>query len=103
MNIIIPLVGEGSRFTREGYSVTRPLVAVLVEPLILRTIRSLTLNGYDALYIPYRADLDRFQFANHIRYLIEEQTLFRNYKFIPIECTRGAAETVYIALNSVKD
>ena len=45
MNIIIPMVGLGSRFQKEGYTVPKPLIEVLGKTLIEHSIDSFNVDG----------------------------------------------------------
>lgn len=39
--LVIPLVGEGSRFAREGYSLPKPLIPVSGLPMVIQAVRDL--------------------------------------------------------------
>jgi NDP-sugar pyrophosphorylase family protein len=45
MNIIIPMVGLGSRFQKEGYTLPKPLIEVLGKTLIEHSIDSFDVEG----------------------------------------------------------
>lgn len=99
MNIIIPIGGIGKRFSDEGYQLPKPLIKSLGEPIIVKCINSLKIDTDDVIYIPYRVELDRYNFRDIIT-----KNFSHNFKFIPINYdTRGAAETVLIALDSMNE
>lgn len=45
MNIVIPMAGRGARFLEAGYAVPKPLIDVNGEPMIVKAIKSLDING----------------------------------------------------------
>jgi capsule biosynthesis phosphatase len=97
MNIIIPIGGYGKRFSDFGYNMPKPLINSLGKPIIIRCLGSLNVGYNDTIYIPYRHELDKYNFKD-----IVEKEFTHNFKFIPINFdTRGAAETVLIAINSI--
>ena len=99
MNIIIPIGGIGKRFSDEGYDLPKPLIKSLGVPIIIKCIDSLNIDTDDVTYIPYRVELDRYNFRDIIT-----KNFSHNFKFIPINFdTRGAAETVLIALESMDE
>lgn len=99
MNIIIPIGGIGKRFSDEGYQLPKPLIKSLGESIIVKCIKSLKVETSDVIYILYRIELDKYNFKDIIT-----KNFSHNFKFIPINYdTRGAAETVFIALESMND
>lgn len=48
MQILIPMAGEGSRFSKEGYQFPKPLIDVAGKPMIQRVVENL---DFDATYI----------------------------------------------------
>ena len=45
MNIIIPMAGQGIRFSKVGYSLPKPLIDVQGKPMIQRAVESLDIPG----------------------------------------------------------
>jgi dTDP-glucose pyrophosphorylase len=45
MNILIPLAGDGRRFTDRGFKTPKPLIELLGKPMIQHSIESLNLDG----------------------------------------------------------
>jgi capsule biosynthesis phosphatase len=100
VNIIIPAAGVGSRFTRAGYTVPKPLIPVLGDPMIAHVIRGLKLCSWDRVYIVYTQDLEQYSFSNILKNQFREIGLV----FVPLEYnTRGPAETVLCGLNRIPD
>ena len=108
--VIIPLGGIGSRFKNQGYKEPKALVPVQDKPIIFWLIDNLSIVGDDStdiLFIPYNSEYRDggwdFEAKVKERYpsLVEEKRL----KFLCLEeQTRGAAETLLIALEHlVKD
>lgn len=48
MKILIPMAGEGSRFTKEGYTFPKPLIDVCGKPMIQKVVENL---NFDAEFI----------------------------------------------------
>jgi capsule biosynthesis phosphatase len=97
MNIIIPIGGQGKRFSDFKYNLPKPLIKSLGEPIIIRCIDSLNVTKDDIIYIAYRTELDKYNFKD----IITKQFDY-NFKFIPINFdTRGAAETVLFVLENM--
>lgn len=100
MNIIIPLAGSGNRFKEDGYTVPKPLIPVLGEPMIFHVIRSLQLQEDDVIYIVYSKELESHQFQS----IVYKEFHDLHIHFIPIQHpTRGAAETVLCGLQSIQN
>lgn len=98
MNIIIPLCGKGERFKNAGYTSPKPLINVLGKPILAHLVSTLSLVPKDKLYIvysPYNKDISsQIKLSQHTQahiQLIEEA-----------EPTRGATETVHIALSHIQ-
>lgn len=45
MNIVIPAAGKGSRFSNSGYSLPKPLIEIDNEPMIIKAVKSLNIDG----------------------------------------------------------
>ena len=45
MNIIIPLAGEGKRFSDEGHDIPKPFIMVNGKPMIQSVIENLSIDG----------------------------------------------------------
>lgn len=97
MIILIPLGGIGQRFKDNGYKEPKALIKVSDKPILFWLLDNLQYNDkIDFIYIPYNKE--------YLKYKLKEQLFERypKYKFkflILEENTRGAAETIHIALN----
>jgi capsule biosynthesis phosphatase len=100
MNIIIPAAGLGKRFVDDGYSLPKPLIPVLGEPMIVQAIKSLKIKAGDRLWIVYHQELDQYQFQSVLR----KQLYDLDLNFVRLNYhTRGPAETVLCGINQVPD
>lgn len=101
MNILIPASGLGKRFTDVGYSMPKPLISILGEPMICRVIQHLrdyTLKPEDQIHIIYLQEFDKYQFAPIIKRTFPDL----NINFIRLkQYTRGPAETILCGLNQI--
>ena len=102
MIIIIPLGGIGQRFKKGGFSKPKALIDVFGKPIIYYLLDNLSdniskLNNKSLIYIPYNKEYIPFNFEN----IIKNKYSKLNLKFFKLENeTRGAAETIYIALKN---
>ena len=89
INIVIPMAGEGSRFSNSGYNKPKPFIDVLGKPMIVRVLDNLKCNN------------SRFILIARKDHLVQEKNLVKkikkayNVEFLPIDhLTEGAACTV---------
>ena len=95
MNIIIPIGGKGERFSKCGYQEPKPLIPIFEKPMILHVIDHLSFGKDDQLIIIH------YQ-LHHIEPIIKAK--YPNTQFVRLSYqTSGAAETVAIGLQSIKD
>jgi capsule biosynthesis phosphatase len=100
MIIIIPLGGTGERFKQNGYKKPKALVNVFGKPILYYLLDNLNLSNVDFVFIPYNKEYSAYNF---------EETIQHNYPNIKFKFkelkqnTGGAAETINIALKSLKD
>lgn len=92
INIVIPMAGQGSRFTKAGYEKPKPFIDVAGKPMIVRVLENLTYP--DAQYIL----IARKEHMEQERDLVQQIERKFNAIFIPIEkLTEGTACTVLYA------
>ncbi len=92
INIVIPMAGEGSRFSKAGYRKPKPFINVDGKPMIVRVLENLTY--FDARYILIARKEHMAQEAELVKQIEQEY----NAVFIPIEkLTEGTACTVLYA------
>jgi HAD superfamily hydrolase (TIGR01549 family) len=99
MNIIIPIGGKGERFKNKGYNKPKPLIDIFERPMIFYLLDTLKVNENDKIFIIYNSEkLEKYNFTQIIR------NKYSFINFIPLQNdTSGAAETLYLGLNSIKN
>ena len=99
MIIIIPIGGIGQRFKENNYKKPKALIKVDKKEIIFHLIDNLNINStISYIYIPYNIEYVKYNFEN----LLKKR--YPNYKFkfmVLEEQTRGAAETIYKALQKL--
>jgi len=100
MIVLIPLGGTGERFKNKGINVPKSLIRVDNKPIIFHLIDNLHIhNNIEYVYIPYNKEYVEYDFEN----MIHKQYPFIQFKFLQLsENTRGAADTIRIALDNLK-
>lgn len=100
MILLIPLGGIGERFKKNGYKEPKALINVLGKPILYWLLDSIveSTKQIDFVYIPYNSEYDQYRL---------EDRLTKDYPQLKFEFhllksnTRGAAETIYIALDKL--
>ncbi|WP_230370260.1 glycosyltransferase family 2 protein [Paludibacterium denitrificans] len=89
INILIPMAGAGSRFSKAGYSKPKPFIDVAGKPMIVRVLENLTCPNAHFILVARQAHLDA-----EIALVREIQSQF-NATFISIDnLTEGTACTI---------
>ena len=99
INIIIPLNGLGTRF-KENFCDPKPLIKILNKEMIFWLLDNLNYKYINKIIIPYNHLLEKYNFEEKIK------NRYKNLDFIffkLLENTKGAAETINIALNNISD
>lgn len=92
INIVIPMAGEGSRFSQAGYDKPKPFIDVNGVPMIERVIKNLMIPNCRFILIA------REEHIIKEAYLVKEIEKKYNALFIPIsKLTEGTACTVLYA------
>jgi capsule biosynthesis phosphatase len=100
MIIIIPLGGTGERFKQNGYKKPKALVNVFGKPILYYLLDNLNLTNVDFVFIPYNKEYSTYNFEETIQHDYPNI----NFKFKELkQNTGGAAETINIALKTLKD
>ena len=100
ISVLIPMNGLGDRFRNEGYYLPKPLINVLGKPMLFWLLDNLNLSSVNEVIIPYTSVLDGFDFQTQLRERYKNVT----FRFFPMNySTRGAAETVFIALDNLPE
>ena len=96
MNVVIPLGGIGSRFLEVGYILPKPLINLLLKPILFWLLDSLVFQPDDNVVIVCNKRLERYRF----RELICKKYEQINVLYLDRD-TLGAAETVLFALSTL--
>lgn len=92
MNIVIPMAGLGSRFTKAGYEKPKPFIDVLGSPMIVRVLENLACENAKFILIARKEHLQKESV------LVDEIKKDFNAEFIEIDkLTEGTACTVLFA------
>lgn len=96
--ILIPIGGLGIRFKDNGYKRPKTLINIFGEPIIYHLINNLCINDKTLVYIIYNHEYEQYRFKDM---LIKNypNIYFRFYHLI--YNTKGAAETINIALKNI--
>jgi dTDP-glucose pyrophosphorylase len=91
LNILIPMAGNGNRFTTAGYAVPKPLIEVNGKPMIQLVVDNL---GFDAnyIYVVRKSHYENYNLENYLTLLTP------NCKIVVVDqLTEGAACTTLLA------
>jgi UDP-N-acetylglucosamine diphosphorylase / glucose-1-phosphate thymidylyltransferase / UDP-N-acetylgalactosamine diphosphorylase / glucosamine-1-phosphate N-acetyltransferase / galactosamine-1-phosphate N-acetyltransferase len=94
MNIVIPMAGAGSRFSKAGFKIPKPLIDVQGKPMYQWATNSLPLEYASRLIFILREDAFTDQIIEDIH---KTYGMFEPRIKILENLTRGQAETVYLA------
>lgn len=98
MKILIPMAGEGSRFSKAGYTFPKPLIDVEGKPMIQRVVENLPFDS-EFIFLVRREHLARYQVESLLRI-----TTGGRCKIVPVDSlTEGAACTVLLAKEHFSD
>ncbi|MCV3383727.1 glycosyltransferase family 2 protein [Campylobacter sp. IFREMER_LSEM_CL292] len=96
MNVVIPMAGLGSRFTKAGFSKPKPFIDVLGKPMIVRVLENLSIPNANYILIARKEHLESEQV------LVEYIRSNFNAYFIGIDkLTEGTACTILYAKNKI--
>ena len=102
MIVLIPLGGTGERFKKNGYKEPKALINVLGKPILYYLLDSIVdnIDNIDFIYIPYNIEYNEYRLEAR---LMKDYPKYK-FKFLQLTTnTRGAGETVFIALNLLKN
>ena len=97
--IIIPLCGKGDRFKKNGFTEPKPLIKVNEKEIIFHLMDNLNFSK-EQIIIVYNKEFIPFNFEKKIKQRYPDITI--NF-IISEKDTSGAAETLKIALDSIKE
>jgi NDP-sugar pyrophosphorylase family protein len=93
MNILIPMAGEGSRFSKEGYTFPKPLIDVNGKPMIQAVVENLDFNA-NYIFLVRKEHLEKYE---GLQDTLERITNGR-CKIVEVDgLTEGAACTALLA------
>lgn len=91
MNVLIPMAGAGSRFTKAGYTFSKPLIEVNGKPMIQVVIENLNIDA-NFIYLVRKEDYEKYNLKSVLNILTPE------CKIIIVEkLTEGACCTTLLA------
>jgi capsule biosynthesis phosphatase len=99
MNILIPMGGIGHRFSQENYRFPKPLIKIVGRPMLFWLLDHLDTKDDDIIYIGMMESLEK-QFD--LTRTLKTEFPKRTFQSVIIDFeTRGAAETLFIILQSM--
>ena len=99
MIIIIPLGGIGKRFKKNNYTLPKSFINIFGEPIIHYLLDNLNLEQIEYVYIPYNKEYANYFFEDMLK---DKYPNIKFQFFELIENTRGAAETLNLAIKNLK-
>jgi len=100
MIIIIPIGGNGKRFKNNGFDNPKALINVNEKTVISYLLDNLNTINIKYIFIPYNIEYKEYNFED---FLIKKYPNI-NFKFLCLKTdTRGAAETIKISLEYLKE
>ncbi|CAF4883143.1 unnamed protein product [Rotaria sp. Silwood1] len=99
MNILIPMGGIGLRFSKKNYRFPKPLIKIVGRPMLFWLLDYLDTKEDDIIYIGILANMEKqFDFIQTLKMEYPKKT----FEGIILDFeTRGAAETLFIMLQSI--
>lgn len=100
LHIIMPMAGEGSRFTNAGWTTPKPLILLHGQPLFKHAVSSVVSEGIDMKYsfIVRHEHIEKYHIDEGIHSFLPEANIF-----YVMQTTRGAVETCLIAESAIAD
>lgn len=100
LHIIMPMAGEGSRFTKEGWTTPKPLIELKGTPLFIRAINSVSIDDVSMKYsfIVRQEHIDNYKIDQQIKAILPNANIFSVQK-----TTRGAVETCLMAESFISE
>ncbi|PIZ52024.1 glycosyl transferase family 2 [Candidatus Woesearchaeota archaeon CG_4_10_14_0_2_um_filter_33_13] len=90
MKVLIPLAGRGSRFIEAGYTLPKPLVLIIKEPMIRWATKNLNIEDKDLIFFILKIHIDNYQLDQKLREIFSA-----NIKIVVVDkITEGAPITL---------
>lgn len=96
MNIVIPLGGTGQRFLDADFNIPKPLIKLLLKPIIFWVLDSLSIKDTDNVIIICNRQLKKYRFHDIIR----KKDKRVNVIYLDND-TNGPVETILLGLASI--
>lgn len=97
MKILIPMAGEGSRFSKAGYTFPKPLIDVGGKPMIQRVVENLNFDSH-YIFLVRKEHLDKYSGIESTLSLATN----KKYSIVEVDSlTEGAASTTLLAKNLI--
>lgn len=91
MNIVVPMAGAGSRFSKAGYTFPKPLIEVAGMPMIQRVVANININA-KYIFIVQKEHREKYNLDMMFKLFVN------NFEVVETEgVTEGAACTVLLA------
>lgn len=98
MILLIPLGGIGKRFRDNGYDKPKALINVFGKPILYYLLDNINFTSLDYVILPYNKEYKKYNFEDKLKKDYPDI----KFKFHCLENnTRGASETINIALNKL--
>lgn len=100
LHIVMPMAGEGSRFSNVGWTTPKPLIWLNGQPLFKHAISSVATEGIEMKYsfIVRQEHIEKYDIDAGIKSFLPEANIFSVMK-----TTRGAVETCLMAESAIAD
>ena len=99
MKILIPMAGEGSRFSKEGYTFPKPLISVNGKPMIQAVVENLDFDC-EYIFLVRKSHIEKYSG------LLDTLARITNGRYAHVvvdELTEGAACTALLAKDLIDD
>lgn len=99
LQVLMPMGGLGSRFTREGYTIPKPLIGVDGKPMFMRALDSFAgIDDVTYIFVIRSEHIERYDIASKIKQQIPEAKIS-----ILDHDTDGAVESCLVAEEHIDD
>jgi capsule biosynthesis phosphatase len=101
LNVVIPIGGIGSRFSKLGYRFPKPFINIVGRPMMFWLIDRLTLTSEDTLWIAISSQVVQ---DLQVKSQLQKEFPHLDIRVIDLQFdTRGAAETLFIVCQSMEE
>ena len=68
MNVLIPMAGLGSRFSKEGYTLPKPLINVNGKPMIQLVVENLNIDA-NFIYVVQKKHYEEYNLQSVLNFI----------------------------------